>query len=149
MPIHAYAAHQPHQPLEPFTYDPGSLGANEIEIEVTHCGLCHSDIHILDGDWGNHFPAVPGHEVVGLVRAVGDQVTDVKVGQRVGVGWQAGSCLQCEWCLSGQEQLCPKSVATCQGRFGGFADALRVDSRFAHPIPDALDSQNAAPIRSV
>lgn len=146
MPIHAYAAHEAKAALTPFEYDPAPLGAFEIEIAVTHCGICHSDIHIIDGDWGGKFPVVPGHEIVGTVRAVGSQISHLQEGERVGVGWQSGSCLQCEWCISGYDNLCPNSVATCRGRYGGFADRLIVDGRFAHPIPEALASENAAPL---
>jgi uncharacterized zinc-type alcohol dehydrogenase-like protein len=77
---------------------------------------------------------------------VGSLVTNVKVGQRVGVGWQAGSCLECEWCMTGNENIFRSSIGTCKGRYGGFADKLRVDGRFAHVIPDKLSSENAAPL---
>ncbi len=146
MAVHAYAAQQAGSTLEPFDYEAGALAPFEVDIRVTHCGVCHSDIHLIDGDWGNRFPVIAGHEIVGIIEAVGSQVTDVALGDRVGVGWQAGSCMTCEWCISGQDNLCPNSVATCQNRFGGFADHVRADSRFTHILPDLLDSEKAAPL---
>ncbi|MFW5691680.1 MAG: NAD(P)-dependent alcohol dehydrogenase [Chloroflexota bacterium] len=143
---HAYAAGQAGQPLEPTTYEPPPLGPFDVEVRITHCGICHSDVHILDGDWGSHFPAIAGHEIVGMVTQKGDLVRGLDVGQRVGVGWQCGSCMDCEWCVRGDTNLCPDSVATCRGRPGGFADHIRVDGRFAYAIPDVLDSVNAAPL---
>lgn len=145
--IHAHAAREPRAPLTPHTLETGPLWPHEVELAVTHCGICHSDIHLIDDDWHiSRYPLVPGHEVVGTVRACGPAVTDVPVGQRVGVGWQSGSCLACEWCLRGDEMCCAHQEATCVGRPGGFADRLRVDSRFAHPLPDALASEHAAPL---
>jgi uncharacterized zinc-type alcohol dehydrogenase-like protein len=104
-------------------------------------------VHLVDGDWGvGRYPMVPGHEVVGTVADAGPEVRHLAVGQRVGVGWQRSACLECEWCTSGQENLCPKEVATCVDQPGGFAERIRVDGRFAFPIPDALSSEHAAPL---
>lgn len=145
--IQGLAAHAAGAQLLPFRYSPGELGPYEIEVHVSHCGVCHSDVHLIDNDWGiSRFPLVPGHEIVGTVTSVGSAVRDHTPGQRVGIGWQADSCGICEWCRSGQEHLCPKAQPTCVGRHGGFADAVRVNSRFAIPIPDALDSLSAAPL---
>lgn len=147
MPIRAYAAAGPGQVLEPFSFDPGPLAPHEIEVAITHCGICHSDIHMIDNDWTwSRYPLVPGHEVVGAVRATGSAVRNIRVGQRVGIGWQSGSCLECEWCLRGEENCCARQQGTIVGRHGGFADALRVDERFAFPLPEALDSAGAAPL---
>ncbi|MCS6783335.1 MAG: alcohol dehydrogenase catalytic domain-containing protein, partial [Gloeomargarita sp. SKYG98] len=102
--IHAYAAHQPGGTLEPFTYDPGPLPPDAVELQVEYCGICHSDLSMVNNEWGiSQYPLVPGHEVVGVVAAVGAQVTSVQVGQRVGLGWYAHSCLQCEWCQTGNQ----------------------------------------------
>ncbi len=85
--IRAYAAPTPHAALQPFTYDPGELGPEEVEIQVTHCGICHSDISMLDNEWGlSKFPFVPGHEAVGKVVALGEEAKGLKIGQRVGRG---------------------------------------------------------------
>jgi uncharacterized zinc-type alcohol dehydrogenase-like protein len=109
--------------------------------------VCRSDIHLIDNDWGSSkYPFIPGHEIVGTVSAVGSQVYDLKVGQRVGIGWQADSCGICEWCRQGNEHLCANAQPTCVGRNGGYADAVRVNSRFAIPVPEALQSENVAPL---
>lgn len=145
--IQALAAHAAGAQLLPFRYSPGELGSYEIEVRVSHCGVCHSDVHLIDNDWGiSRYPLVPGHEIIGTVTAVGSAVRDHTPGQRVGIGWQADSCGICEWCRSGQEHLCPKAQPTCVGHHGGFAECVRVNSRFAIPIPAALDSQSAAPL---
>src|SRR6516164_9419621 len=91
-------------------------------------------------------PLVPGHEVIGTISAMGDRVNGLVLGQRVGVGWQRGSCNECEWCLQGLQNLCPSARPTAVAGYGGFADRSRVDYRFAVPIPDALDSATAAPL---
>lgn len=147
MKINAFAAPKPGATLIPYQYEAAPLGPQDIEISISHCGICHSDVHLIDNDWSvSDYPMVPGHEVIGTVAQLGSAVTALEVGQRVGVGWQASSCLQCEWCLSGQEQLCRENKATCVGRPGGFGEAIRVDHRFAFPIPEALESENAAPL---
>ena len=145
--FHAYAAIQPHAALEPFEYNPGDLGPEEVEIDVTHCGICHSDISMLDNDWGmSKFPFVPGHEAVGTVVALGEAAKGLKIGQRVGVGWSAYSCLACPECLSGHHNLCAHNIGTIVGRHGGFADRLRVQWTWARPLPAALDMAKAGPL---
>lgn len=147
MTIHAHAAHEARGALRPFTYEPAPLGAHDVEIAISHCGICHSDVHLVDGDWGmGSYPMVPGHEIVGTVAAVGPEALPLKAGDRVGVGWQRGACLACETCLGGDENLCARNQATCVGHFGGFADRIRVDGRFAFAIPDSLASDAAAPL---
>ncbi len=147
MAFHAYAASEPGGSLQPFEYFAPPLGPDDVEIEVSCCGVCASDLHMLHNNWGlSSYPIVPGHEVVGIVRELGPAVTHLKVGDRVGVGWQSAACMHCEWCQSGEHELCPTQEATCVGRHGGFADRLRVDGRFAIPIPDALESEPAAPL---
>jgi uncharacterized zinc-type alcohol dehydrogenase-like protein len=145
--IHGFGVHAAGAQLVAYKYDPGALGANEVEIKISHCGVCHSDVHLIDNDWGiSKYPFIPGHEIVGTVVGVGSAVKDRTMGERVGVGWQANSCGICEWCRQGEEQLCAKAQPTCVGRNGGFADKVRVNSRFAVPIPAALESENAAPL---
>src|ERR1700677_489059 len=110
--INAYAATTAHGPLKPFSFDPGELGPEEVEIKVTHCGICHSDLSMLDNEWGmSKFPFVPGHAAGGTVVAVGPEAEGLQIVQRVGVGWSAYSCLACNECLSGDHHLC----ATTQG----------------------------------
>jgi alcohol/geraniol dehydrogenase (NADP+) len=145
--IHGLAVHAAGAHLLPYKFDPGELQANEVEIKISHCGVCHSDIALIDNDWGfSKYPFIPGHEIVGTVVAVGSNVRDRKTGERVGVGWQADSCGICEWCRQGDEHLCALSQPTCVGRNGGFADRIRVNSRFAIPVPDALESETVAPL---
>lgn len=147
MAIIGLAAKAQKQPLEKYQFDPASLGAWDLEVAITHCGICHSDLHLIDNDWGNSvFPLVPGHEIVGLITSIGSNVSELKVGQRVGIGWQRSSCMHCEWCHIGEENLCLTQEATCIGHPGGFAEKIRTDSRFAFPIPDQLKSENAAPL---
>jgi uncharacterized zinc-type alcohol dehydrogenase-like protein len=145
--IHGLGVHAAGAQLLAFKYDPGALRADEVEIKISHCGVCYSDIHLIDNDWGmSKYPFIPGHEIVGTVVAVGSGVKDRTMGERVGVGWQADSCGICEWCRRGEEQLCAKSQPTCVGRNGGYADKIRVSSRFAVPVPAALESESAAPL---
>jgi uncharacterized zinc-type alcohol dehydrogenase-like protein len=144
IPIKAYAATAPRASLEPFSYDPGELGPEEVEIKVTHCGVCHSDLSMLDNEWGlSKYRFVPGHEAVGTIVALGESAKGLKIGQRVGVGWSAYSCLHCHECLTGDHNLCPESQGTIVGRYGGFADRLRVQWLWARPLPHSLDIAKA------
>jgi uncharacterized zinc-type alcohol dehydrogenase-like protein len=145
--IHGLAVHAAGAHLLRYKYDPGELKADEVEVKISHCGICHSDVHLIDNDWGmSKYPFIPGHEIVGTVTAVGPLVKALKVDDRVGIGWQANSCGACEWCRRGEEHLCAKSQPTCIGRNGGYADAVRVNWRFAIPVPAALESENVAPL---
>jgi len=145
--IQGLAAHAAGAQLLPFKYKIGDIAPNEVEVKISHCGVCHSDVHLIDNDWGlSKYPFIPGHEIVGTITAVGSAVTDRKLGERVGIGWQADSCGVCEWCRQGEEHLCAKSQPTCIGRNGGYADAIRVNSRFAIPVPEVLTSENVAPL---
>lgn len=147
MPISAIAAHAAKTELKPHSYDPGALGAHEVEVKVTHCGICHSDLHLIDNDWGvSTYPLVPGHEIVGMITSVGKDVRHLKVGDRVGIGWQCGACLDCEICIHGDENYCASRQATCVGHHGGFATAVRSDARFAFKIPATLKSAQTAPL---
>jgi uncharacterized zinc-type alcohol dehydrogenase-like protein len=145
--FHAYAADSPKGSLKPFEFDPGELGEEEVEIVVTHCGICHSDLAMLDNEWGmSQFPLVPGHEAVGTVLALGENAKGLKLGQRVGIGWSAYSCLSCRECISGHHNLCPDSKGTIVGRHGGFADRLRAQWTWVRQIPDELDLKTAGPL---
>ena len=147
MSFHAHAAHSKKSALKPFVYEPAPLGPHDVEIRISHCGICHSDVHLVDGDWGmGSYPMVPGHEIVGTVTALGPEVRHLEAGARVGVGWQRGACLACDSCIAGDENLCAQNVATCVGNYGGFADRVRLDGRFAFPIPEGIASENAAPL---
>jgi alcohol/geraniol dehydrogenase (NADP+) len=145
--IRGLAAHAAGAQLLPYKYAVGDTGPHEVEVKISHCGVCHSDLHLIDNDWGmSKYPFIPGHEIVGIVTGMGSEVTDRTLGQRVGIGWQADSCGVCEWCRQGDEHLCAKSQPTCIGRNGGYADSIRVNSKFAIPVPDGLESENVAPL---
>ena len=106
MQAHAYAAHAPKADLKPFDYDAGPLALLDVEVRVSHCGICHSDLEMIDNNWGmSAYPLVPGHEAVGKVVAVGANVAELKVGDTVGVGWTSGSCLTCRHCAAAADML--------------------------------------------
>lgn len=145
--IKAYAASAKGQPLQPFEYDPGALPDDQVEIKVSYCGVCHSDLSMLDNEWGQStYPFVPGHEVVGVVTAAGPDVKRVKVGDTVGLGWYSRSCLCCPQCLAGDHNLCRNAEQTMIGRYGGFADRVRCHWLWATPLPPALDAAKAGPL---
>lgn len=145
--IRGFVALRPGAALEPRFIDRAAPAPTEIEVAVSHCGICHSDLHLIDNDWGvSVYPFVPGHEIVGTVVRAGAEVSCLRIGQRVGIGWLAGSCMSCEQCAEGNENLCSAPQPTCVGRNGGFAESVRVDRRFAAPIPEALPSEFAAPL---
>jgi len=144
----AYAVQGPGRQLEPVTLERvAELGPFDVEIAVEYCGICHSDIHLIDNDWQTStYPLVPGHEIVGTVERKGALVTHLKEGDRAGVGWQCASCMSCEWCERGEEPACEHQVATCVGRQGGYAQYIVVDSRFAFHIPASMPPESVAPL---
>lgn len=145
--VKAYAALEKGKALEAYEYELPELGPEQVDIEVESGGLCHSDLSMLDNDWGmTQYPFVPGHEVVGTIRRAGDAVKGVKVGQRVGLGWFSGSCMHCGQCMGGNHHLCGTVEQTLVGRFGGFADTVRCHWSWAVPIPDSMDSAKAGPL---
>src|SRR3954468_20679454 len=147
MSIRAFAAKQPQGELTPFEYNPGPLGDEEVEIAVSHCGVCHSDLSMLDNEWGmTKYPFVPGHEAGGTVRAVGPRALNVKVGDRVGLGWYSKSCMGCRQCLRGDHNLCPTAEGTIVGRHGAFADTVRGHWAWTPPLPAGLDPAKAGPL---
>lgn len=141
-----YAAMAVGQTLEPFEYALPELGEYDVRVSITHCGVCHTDIHAIDDYYGiTDYPFVPGHEIVGYISDVGPAVSGLKAGDRVGIGWQGRSCMQCEWCLQGEEQLCMDIVSsTTMVPYGGFSSSVIADGRFAYPLPPAMSSPVAA-----
>jgi len=139
----------PKQPLVLESHSRGELQPHEVDIQVTHNGVCHSDLHMRDNEWGiTSWPFIPGHEVVGKLLAKGSQVSGLVVGQRLGVGWLKDSCRRCYACLRGQENICQEGYTgtITGGGLGGFQSVIRVNADFAYVIPDGLDSALAAPL---
>jgi uncharacterized zinc-type alcohol dehydrogenase-like protein len=142
-------------PLDAITIQRRELGGRDVLIDIKFCGICHSDIHQVKDEWGGAiFPMVPGHEIAGVVAAVGADVTTLVVGDRVGVGCLVDSCGECEYCQAGEEQFCVKSpVVTYNSRgydgeptFGGYSQQIVVNDRFVVKIPDSLELAAAAPL---
>ncbi|MFH8344328.1 NAD(P)-dependent alcohol dehydrogenase [Streptomyces sp. NPDC018045] len=156
--VPAYAAPAPKAPLERTTIERRELDAHDILIDIAFAGICHSDIHTVRAEWGDggHFPVVPGHEIAGVVSAVGAEVTRYAVGDRVGVGCFVDSCRTCENCLAGLQQHCTGELGqvgtyNAVGRDGrptqgGYSTHLVVDEQYALRIPDSLPLDAAAPL---
>jgi Zn-dependent alcohol dehydrogenase len=143
----AWVAKAPRQPMTLEVVDLGPFEAEEVEIAVEHCGLCHSDLSVLNDEWGiSQYPAVLGHEVIGRVTAVGPNAKRVAIGQRVGVGWHSGSCMHCRQCMSGSHHLCPQVQLTIVGHRGGFASHIRTQWAWAIPLPDELNLAESGPL---
>ena len=155
-PIHAYGAESETSGVHPMTVERRDPRPDDVLIEIDYCGVCHSDLHFVNNDWGmTDYPVVPGHEIVGTVTAVGDDVTRFEVGQRVGVGCLVDSCRACPSCEEGLEQYCLKGfVGTYNGEdlhdgrktYGGYSERIVVSERFVLNIPDSLDPAAAAPL---
>ena len=149
MQTQTFEAKQAKSALEKNTFDLGELGPTGVDLRVSHCGICHTDVAMVDNEWGiSQYPVVPGHEVVGTVEAIGSAVTDLALGQRVGLGALCGSCMRCDWCIGGRQHVCPQVRGTVMGQHkGGFASVVRADHwLFAHPLPDAIASEHAGPL---
>ncbi|PJJ63296.1 NAD(P)-dependent alcohol dehydrogenase [Compostimonas suwonensis] len=151
----ALSAPHPRAAFEKITIERRVLRADDVLIDVKYAGICHSDIHQVNEDWGpGNFPMVPGHEIAGIVAAVGPDVTKFRVGDRVGVGCYVDSCGHCESCLRGDEQLCLNTpVATYNGReydgtltYGGYSRSIVVKDHFVVSIPDTMDLAATAPL---
>lgn len=147
MEIKGYATFKPGTCLEPFTYPAQELKPFEILIKVTHCGLCHTDLYMIENGWKrSSYPLLPGHEIVGTVIKKG-ALSQKEIDDRVGVGWIYSSCLSCPECIQGDTNICQKKTGIYnQGHFGGFATHVIADSRFSYIIPKSLDSAHAAPL---
>ncbi len=150
MAIRGYATLEAGKPLEPFEYDPGELLSDDVEIEVEYCGICHSDLSMINNDWGiSSYPFVPGHEAVGKIVATGPEVKHLAIGQRVGLGWRARSCMYCDQCMNGLHNRCQQVETggdTIVGRHGGFGDRVRCQSSWAIPLPEGMEAKSAGPL---
>ncbi|TFK98002.1 GroES-like protein [Pterulicium gracile] len=135
-------------------FQPKQPGDYDIDVKIAYCGVCGSDVHTLTGGWGDAIlPLIVGHEIAGTVVKVGPKVQSIKVGDRVGVGAQVCSCLECENCKSDNENYCPQMLDTYNGKYpngdiahGGYSTAIRAHERFVFPIPDGLDLEQVAPL---
>ena len=142
-----YAAHEPHGKLTQIEYELGDIGSEEVDIKVAYCGICHSDMSMINNEWGmTAYPIVPGHEIVGEVVAAGADVKNIKVGDKVGLGWFSASCMSCDQCMDGSHHLCSSGEATIVGRHGGFADYVRGHWSWAIPLPENIDMEKAGPL---
>ncbi|HET6587156.1 MAG TPA: NAD(P)-dependent alcohol dehydrogenase [Oleiagrimonas sp.] len=159
--VSAYAAPAASAPLEPFSVERRSPGPHDVQIDIRYCGVCHSDIHQVRDEWGGSiFPMVPGHEIVGEVSAVGDEVGKWKVGDVVGVGCFVDSCRQCDACREGDEQFCAEGMSatyngyertdgkldTTRPTYGGYSTRIVVDENYVLRVPDGIPLERAAPL---
>ncbi|AMV19329.1 NAD(P)-dependent alcohol dehydrogenase [Planctomyces sp. SH-PL14] len=127
--------------------DPGPLGPDEVEIAVEYCGLCHSDKSVIEDEWAvTKFPFVPGHEAVGRIVALGERAKGRKIGQAVGIGWTAESCMHCRQCMGGDHHLCGSAVPTIVGHNGGFAERMRAHWAWTIPLPEGIDMTSTGPL---
>jgi len=155
-PARAYAAYEPQKPLQPMDFERREPRPDDVAIEIDYCGVCHTDIHFANNDWGvTVYPLVPGHEIVGHVTATGSEVSGFKVGDVVGVGCMVDSCRQCGACEDGLEQYCAQGpVLTYNGQdrhdgsvtYGGYSDKVVVSERFVVRVPEKLEPASAAPL---
>lgn len=152
--VSGWAAHDSSGKITPYIFKRRENGVNDVTIKIMYCGICHTDLHHARNDWGiTMFPVVPGHEITGLITKVGSNVKNFKVGDRVGVGCLAASCLECEFCRSSQENYCDQIQFTYNGIFwdgsityGGYSEMLVADHRYVVHIPDNLAMDAAAPL---
>jgi uncharacterized zinc-type alcohol dehydrogenase-like protein len=153
--VNAYAAVSETAPLQPITIERREVGPRDVQIDIKYTGICHSDIHEVRGDWGPcPYPLAPGHEITGVVSAVGPEVTGFAVGDRVGVGCLVGSCGECDACLRGEEQYCSVKAVWTYGDTdvdgtvtqGGYSTQIVVTDRFVVHVPDSLPLDTAAPL---
>ena len=145
--VRAWAAHGAKQKLVPYEFDSGPIGPDELEIAMEHCGICHSDLSMINNEWNlAQYPLVPGHEVIGRVVAAGEHAKGAKVGERVGLGWTACSCMECRLCLGGAQHLCRSARPTMVGRTGGYAERVRAHWAWVVPLPEGLEAATAGPL---
>jgi D-arabinose 1-dehydrogenase-like Zn-dependent alcohol dehydrogenase len=148
MQIRALAIKEKGGRAEPFSYE-RAIGGHDVLVRITHCSIARGDIQFMDNEWGDaQFPLVPGHEIVGIVEEVGSEVADVRMGDRVGIGYQQEACFGCSFCKQGTEQFCPRQKVIAVDRYGGLGEHIVVDGRFAFRLPPQLDSAKSAPLLS-
>jgi alcohol dehydrogenase (NADP+) len=156
MDVRGYAAMAAGEDLVPWSFQRRDLGVNDVAIEITHSGICHSDIHLVREEWRSQtFPMVPGHEIIGHVSAVGSAVSRFSVGQRVGVGVYVDSCRECDNCLAGESNYCREGMTPTFAGFerdgvtptqGGYSTGIVVDENYVVSVPERMDSAAGAPL---
>lgn len=145
--VNAYAATEANGQLKPFQYQLDGLGGEEVAIKVHYCGMCHSDLSMLKNEWGmTQYPFVPGHEIVGEIIELGNEVKNLNIGDLVGLGWFSASCMFCDQCMDGSHHLCNTAEQTIVGRHGGFADYVRCHWSWATLLPKGIDLSKAGPL---
>ncbi|KAJ8506204.1 hypothetical protein OPV22_007090 [Ensete ventricosum] len=152
--VRGWAAKDSSGKITPFVFKRRENGADDVTIKILYCGMCHTDLHYIKNDWGiTMYPVVPGHEITGIITKVGSNVSNFKVGDRVGVGCLAASCLKCEFCKDSQENYCDQLQFTYNGIFwdgsityGGYSQMLVADNRYVVHIPESLPLDKAAPL---
>jgi len=142
----AHAAPAETQPLKLENREPQSPGPGEVAIDVVACGVCRTDLHILEGEVSARLPIVPGHQAAGRIAALGPGVASLAVGDLVGVGWLASTDETCRFCRSGRENLCESATFTGRDRNGGYAERLVADARWVYRLPDGFSADYAAPL---
>ncbi|MDY0030060.1 MAG: NAD(P)-dependent alcohol dehydrogenase [Pseudobdellovibrionaceae bacterium] len=152
----AYAAYNATSQLEPFSFERRNPGPHDVQIDISYCGVCHSDIHMAHNDWGmSIYPVVPGHEIVGRVVAVGGRVTNFRSGDLVGVGCMVDSCQKCSACANHLEQYCENGMVMTYGSpdtdmggmtHGGYSDKIVVNEKFVLKVSEKLDTKSVAPL---
>ncbi len=156
IPTKSYAAQSAGDTLAPYEFERRSPRPHDVQIEITYCGVCHTDIHLINNDWGiSIYPMVPGHEIVGRVVAVGENVRKFKPGDRAGVGCLVDSCRDCDYCNEGLEQHCANGAVYTYSAYekdgttitqGGYSTGIVVDERFVLKMPENLEPSKAAPL---
>jgi propanol-preferring alcohol dehydrogenase len=145
--MHAMVLERPGEPLKPRKVTVPAAGAGELLLKVQACGICRTDLHIVDGELTEpRLPLIPGHQIVGLVEGVGEAVKGFHPGDLVGVPWLGGNCGECPYCLSGRENLCERAIFTGYQRNGGFAEYCAANAAFCFTLPDDYQATQAAPL---
>ena len=156
IPVKAFAAYDAETALRPFEFERKDVGPDQVQIEILYSGVCHSDIHTAKGDWGPAiYPLVPGHEIVGRIVKIGENVTKFSEGELAGVGCFVDSCRKCSSCLEGEEQFCEEGMTgtynsyergTTTPTYGGYSTTITVDQNYVLHISDKLDLKGVAPL---
>ncbi|MEO6454679.1 MAG: alcohol dehydrogenase catalytic domain-containing protein [Ginsengibacter sp.] len=148
MRIKAFAIKNEGGKAEPFLYEK-KLRSNDVLVRITYCGIATGDTQAINNDWNDtKFPIVPGHEIIGIIEKTGSAVSNLKIDDRVGIGYQQDACFKCRFCREGNEQFCPKQKVIGVDCYGGLAEHIIVNNRFAFKLPLKLNSAKSVPLMS-